>query len=132
VSGSAAQRKRKILLVDDNEVSLHFVANTLREAGYEVNTVTSVEGFEKLVASWAPDAVLTDVKMPEMSGVELCQMLKASYETAHVPVILFSSHEEDELAKMASSCEADGYLSKVNGLDRLTEELDALMQSILW
>ena len=126
------QRKRKILLIDDNEVSLNFVASTLREAGYEIRTVSVVEGFEKLVSSWAPDAVLTDVKMPVMSGVELCRKLKSSYETAHVPVILFSSHQEDELARMARNCEADGYLSKVAGLDRLTEELDALMQSILW
>ncbi len=129
---TAPQRKRKILLIDDNEVSLHFVASTLREAGYDIRTATVVDGFDKLVSSWAPDAVLTDVKMPVMSGVELCQQLKSSYETAHVPVILFSSHEEDELAQMARTCEADGYLSKVNGLDRLTEELDALMQSILW
>lgn len=132
MASPSAQRKRKILLIDDNEVSLHFVANTLRQAGYDIKTATVVDGFERLVATWAPDAVLTDVKMPVMSGVELCQKLKSSYETAHVPVILFSSHEEDELARMAQSCDADGYLSKVNGLDRLTEELDALMRSILW
>ena len=57
--------------------------------------------------------------MPQMSGVELCRLLKSSYETAHVPVVLFSALSSDELEMLARECEADGFLSKANGLDQL-------------
>jgi hypothetical protein len=59
-------------------------------------------------------------------------MLKSSYETAHVPVVLFSAEPNDVLANMARACEADGFLSKINGLVRLSDELDLLFETALF
>jgi len=75
---------------------------------------------------------LTDVSMPGMTGDELCQALKNRYETSAIPVVLFSSLPEDELAELARRCAADGYLTKRDGLDRLPEELRELCDSIAW
>ena len=82
-------------------------------------------------AALYPD-FLTDVTMPQMSGVELCRLLKSSYETAHVPVVLFSAMSNDELELLARECEADGFLSKANGLDQLPAELDRLIGTALF
>jgi DNA-binding response OmpR family regulator len=61
--------------------------------------------------------------------VELCRLLKSSYETAHVPVVLFSALTNEELEVLARECDADGFLSKVNGLERLPDELGLLIHS---
>ena len=81
---TAAQHK--VLLIDDSEISLHFVAGVLLRAGYEVRTADDVDKLEGMLGDWRPDIILTDVNMPGISGLELCRMLKSNYETAHVPV----------------------------------------------
>lgn len=123
---------RKVLLIDDSEISLHFATQVLVRAGYDVKTSTEVVEFQTALGDWRPDLILTDVSMPGMSGVELCRLLKSSYETAHVPVLLFSALSNEELEVLARECEADGFLSKVNGLDRLPQELELLIESTLF
>jgi CheY-like chemotaxis protein len=124
--------QHKVLLIDDSEISLHFVAGVLLRAGYEVRTADDVDKIEGVLGDWRPDIILTDVNMPGISGLELCRMLKSSYETAHVPVVLFSSVPQHELEGMARDCEADGYLSKASGLERLPRELALLIETALF
>jgi CheY-like chemotaxis protein len=124
--------KRKVLLIDDSEISLHFAAAALTRAGYDVRTSTDVHEFGAALGTWRPDVILTDVSMPGITGVELCRRLKSSYETAHVPVVLFSALPNEELETLARECEADGFLSKVNGLDRLADELALLFETALF
>jgi CheY-like chemotaxis protein len=122
----------KVLLIDDSEISLHFVAGVLLRAGYEVRTAADVDKLDHVLGDWRPDIILTDVNMPGVSGLELCRMLKSSYETAHVPVVLFSAVPNHELEGMARDCEADGFLSKSAGLDRLPKELAHMIETALF
>ena len=122
----------KVLLIDDSEISLHFVAGVLQRAGYEVRTANDVEKLETVLGDWRPDIILTDVNMPGVSGLELCRMLKSNYETAHVPVVLYSAAPNHELEGMARDCEADGFLSKSNGLDRLPKELAHMIETAVF
>lgn len=123
---------RKVLLIDDSEVSLHFTSRALGRAGFEVRTTNDVHHLERVLGGWRPDVILTDVDMPGVTGPELCRMLKSNYETAHVPVVLFSVMSTAELEMMARECEADGYLSKANGLDGLPDELKQLIDAALF
>jgi CheY-like chemotaxis protein len=122
----------KVLLIDDSEISLHFVASVLLRAGYDVRTADDVEKLQTVLGDWRPDIILTDVNMPGVSGLELCRMLKSSYETAHVPVVLFSAVPHQQLEGMARECEADGFLSKASGLDRLPRELAHLIETAVF
>ncbi|HEY5924767.1 MAG TPA: response regulator [Kofleriaceae bacterium] len=126
------QPQRKILLIDDSEVSLHFTSNVLGRAGYDVRTTADVQNLQAVLDGWRPDVILTDVDMPGLSGPELCRLLKSNYETAHVPVVLFSAVPAQELESMARECEADGYLSKSNGLDGLPQELQLLIDAAVF
>lgn len=123
---------RKILLIDDSEISLHFASRVLGRAGFDVRTTLDVNDLHSVLGGWRPDVILTDVNMPGLSGPDLCRKLKASYETAHVPVVLFSGVPPHELETMARECEADGFLSKSNGLDQLPQELELLIESALF
>ena len=122
----------KVLLIDDSEISLHFVAGVLQRAGYEVRTANDVDKLDSVLGDWRPDIILTDVNMPGVSGLELCRKLKSNYETAHVPVVLFSAVPNHELESMARDCEADGFLSKASGLERLPNELAHLIETALF
>jgi CheY-like chemotaxis protein len=124
--------QRKILLIDDSESSLHFVSRVLGKAGFEVRTTVDVNDLSSVLGGWHPDVILTDVDMPGITGPELCRMLKSTYETAHVPVVLFSAVPSHQLETMARECEADGFLSKVNGLERLPQELELLIETALF
>ncbi len=124
--------RRKILLIDDSEVSLHFTSRALVKAGFEVRTTLDVHDLHAVLGGWRPDVILTDVDMPGVTGLELCRILKSSYETAHVPVVLFSAAPPHELETMARECEADGFLSKGSGLERLPQEIEQLLETTLF
>jgi adenylate cyclase len=124
--------RHKVLLIDDSEVSLHFTAGVLSRAGFEVRSSTDVYELGSVLGGWRPDVILTDVDMPGVTGVELCRMLKSSYETAHVPVVLFSALPSSELEVLARECEADGFLSKANGLEQVPRELTVLIETALF
>lgn len=121
---------RRVLLIDDSELTLQVIALTLTEAGYDVRTSTTVANLATAFGPWRPEVILTDVNMPDVSGVELCRRLKSSYETAHVPVVLYSSLSDAELEVLARECEADAYLSKQAGPQALPDALVRLLAVI--
>src|SRR5690242_11793388 len=100
--------RRKILLIDDSELALQYTASALDSAGFQVRTTADVSDLHKVLGGWRPDLILTDVDMPGLTGPELCRILKSTYETAHVPVVLFSAMPTQSLETMARECEADG------------------------
>ena len=122
----------KILVIDDSEVALHFVSRVLGRAGFDVRATADVSDLQSVLGGWRPDVILTDVDMPGVTGPELCRMLKATYETAHVPVVLFSAVPTQQLEDLARECEADGFLSKANGLEQLPQELELLINTALF
>jgi DNA-binding response OmpR family regulator len=126
---SAAKR---VLVIDDSPLSLKVVAAVLERAGFEVRATSEISTLRETFGSWHPELILTDVDMPDISGVELCRKLKASYDSAHVPVVLYSSRSDEVLAELARECEADGFLSKTRGVDALPAELAYLIETTLF
>lgn len=124
--------RRKLLLIDDSEIVLAVESELLSEAGFEVRAVSSLRAFINALLDWKPHVIITDLYMPEMSGVELCQWLRQQVTTARIPIVLCSSAPEAELEEVARSVGADAYLSKVGGLDALPQRLNELCDSILW
>src|SRR4051812_1066083 len=124
--------RRKLLLIDDSELSLAVETALLAEAGFEVRAVTSLRAFLNALVDWKPHMIVTDLYMPEMSGAELCTWLRQQLSTSLIPIVLCSSASEAELEEVARAVGADGYLSKAAGLDVLPQRLAALCAEILW
>ena len=102
----------KILLVEDTLSEMELMSHYLRESGYLViNAITAQEGIEKAIEQ-KPDAIVTDVVMPGMSGFELCRSLKKNPNTANVPIVICTSknQEIDRLWGMKQG--ADAYITK--------------------
>ncbi|OLT62098.1 response regulator [Moorena bouillonii] len=86
--------KGNILVVDDIAENLHLLSNTLTEQGYDVRGVINGSMALRVAHSVLPDLILLDIKMPDMNGYEVCQRLKASESTRHIPVIFLSALNE--------------------------------------
>ncbi|MBX7098367.1 MAG: response regulator [Myxococcaceae bacterium] len=123
---------KKILLIDDSEITLQLERAALEARGYEVQAASTLVEFEKLLKVFRPDLILTDLHMPEAKGTDICRTLKNEYDTQDIPIVIFSSLDDEQLGKLAEQVGADGFLSKANGLDALGEKVDELVESILW
>ncbi len=77
----------KVLVVDDLQSELQLISGFLSQGGYQVATaINGSDALDKAKAAM-PDVIVTDLVMPDMSGLELCRKLKKSPETAGIPVI---------------------------------------------
>jgi two-component system response regulator AtoC len=101
---------RRILVVDDEE-NLRVVLRTfLKRSGYEVEVADNGEQALELVESFGPDAILTDVRMPRMGGLDLLTTLKAKGNEA--TVIVMSAYGNLDLALEAMKAGAYDYVQK--------------------
>lgn len=123
---------RRILIIDDSEISLEMEKFVLEARGHEVATALNLIEFDERLKTFQPEMILVDVEMPDIQGHELVKRLKESVETERIPIILFSAKADEELALLAERSGADGHLSKSNGIEKLGEMVDELVQSILW
>ncbi|NJM17528.1 MAG: response regulator [Richelia sp. SL_2_1] len=101
-----------ILVVEDSPSELELISHFLNESGYKVIKATGgKEALEKLELE-KPDAIITDVVMPGMSGFELCRSLKKNPVTQKVPIVICSSKNQEIDRLWAMRQGADAYLTK--------------------
>lgn len=83
--------QRRALVVDDEAHITHVVTLKLRNAGFEVLTAGDGEEAFEIACAHLPDIIVTDLQMPYMSGLELCEKLKLNPATSHIPAILVTA-----------------------------------------
>ena len=103
---------RKILLADDSVTAQNMGRKILADAGYDVVTVNNGSAALKKITELKPDLIVLDVYMPGYSGLEVCQRLKDSGETAHIPVLLTVGKLEPFKADEARRVRADAHIVK--------------------
>ena len=85
----------RLLLVDDDEVSLMLTAIALRERDFDVVEVSSGEAALAALEAMAPDLIVLDALMPDMDGFETCIALRALPAYAHTPVLMLTGLDDD-------------------------------------
>jgi CheY-like chemotaxis protein len=123
----ANQEKSVVLVVDDEAHILHVVSLKLGNAGYEIITAADgEEGLEKALEH-KPDLVITDYQMPFLTGLELCEKLKANPATAELPAIMLTARgfslTEDDLARTNIKAVLSKPFSPREVLKRVQEQL---------
>src|ERR1700682_917234 len=121
----------KILLVDDDSVILKLVGAFLERLGFQVGRAGNGLEALKLVREHLPDLVITDVRMPELNGIELTTRLRGHHRTARVPIIMLSSMAEAKDALVGYSAGADEYLPKPFELTLLDAKIQSLLRRVL-
>ncbi|MBW4460933.1 MAG: response regulator [Nodosilinea sp. WJT8-NPBG4] len=110
-----------ILVVEDTPSEMELMVHYLRDSGCTVIcAVTAQEALEK-AAQHSPDVIVSDVVMPGMSGFELCRSLKKQPATAHVPIVLCTSKNQDIDRLWGMRQGADIYLTKPYTREQLVQ-----------
>ena len=105
-------KKYKIYIIDDDPVSLKLMETFLKQKGYDVITnLSSVEGYNDIIKC-RPDAVIIDIMMPVLDGLEVCKRLRAIEELKDSKIIVVSAKSYDYDIKRAFSLGADSYIVK--------------------
>ncbi|MDO8847484.1 MAG: hybrid sensor histidine kinase/response regulator [Coriobacteriia bacterium] len=121
---------RRILICEDSFTTRELERSIFEAAGYEVETATDgALGLTRLREGLNPDAVVTDVQMPNMTGFDLTRAIKADDELKAIPVIIVTSLERDEEKAEGISAGADAYITKsVFNQDTLLDTVERLIR----
>ncbi len=120
--------KSAILLVEDNEDLLDFVAKDLME-NYLVIKATNAEDALKTIQSETIQLIISDVMMPGMNGFELCVKVKTDVESSHIPIILLTSKSAIEAKIKGLESGADAYVEKPFSIDYLKHQIENLVKN---
>lgn len=100
-----------ILIVEDNPELLQFLSESFSRS-YRVLTATNGVEALKIAGEYPPDIVVSDVMMPEMDGITLCEHLKNNLATSHIPVILLTAKNDAESTMKGFESGAEAYVAK--------------------
>ena len=113
----------KILIAEDERDIRDLIAFTLKFAGYDIVTANNGEEAVQLTKQELPDLVITDVRMPKMTGYEACKQIKADPATHHIPVVFLSAKGQEAEVQTGLDSGADEYLLKPFAPDQLTRKV---------
>lgn len=102
----------KVLVVDDSPTEIFQFKEMLEKLGYEVITAENGRDGVDLARREQPDVVLMDIVMPDMNGFQATRQLTRGKETAHIPVIIVSSKDQETDKVWGERQGAKGYLTK--------------------
>lgn len=122
--------KHKVLVVDDNPTFLQLAEMSLSDT-FEVITACDGEDGMQKAKSVKPSAILMDVMMPNVSGLEMLRMLLSDEDTKNIPVIVFTASYFDPSTEMVFKLESNvkGFLRKPCPIDTLKQQISNAIQS---
>lgn len=115
----------RILVVDDEIQITRVLRASLTAQRYDVRTANDPEEALRLFAEWQPDLVITDLMMPGISGVELCEAIRRKGKT---PIIVLSVRDQERSKVEALDAGADDYVTKPFGIQELLARIRAQLR----
>jgi len=118
-------KKRKILVIDDDNVIRLLVQRILERMGYAVFIAANGNEGLKIANSLSPDLVLLDVNLPDLDGYAVCAIIRSEETTRKIPVILMSASDDPEDRAHGFAKGADDFITKPFGEDELIARIEA-------
>ncbi|MEV0896672.1 response regulator transcription factor [Actinoplanes sp. NPDC049802] len=118
-----------VLIADDEVDHRELLTLALHRLGYEVVTVGDSTAALARLAEGGIDAALIDVRMPGVSGIELCRLIRNAPETESLPIMVVSADVHRHQIMTALHAGADDFLAKPFSRAQLTARLEALMRT---
>ena len=112
--GRATSKKPRILVVDDDEGIKKVLQKSLQQLPMETDVLTASDGEEALrvAEQHLPDLVISDVMMPHMDGITLCQKLREGVQTAFIPIMMLTASADEANRTKAYMVGTDDYVTK--------------------
>lgn len=101
-----------LLIVDDDQQLLDYLATILKPWGFNVVLLDDPQQFWQILEKTKPDLLMLDIFMPEVNGIELCQVVRNDWQWSELPVLMLSAHRDTELVQQVFMAGADDYIQK--------------------
>jgi len=118
----------KILIVEDETDVADLLSHHLKSAGFSVETVYSGRAALQALKNQIPTLVVLDLMLPEISGLDLCRLIKSEPRTSKVPVVMLSARSEEIDRVLGFELGADDYLPKPFEPRELLARLRAILR----
>ena len=117
-----------VLIVEDNADVRLFIKDEIGSEYKIIEAQDGVDGLEKAIET-IPDLIISDVMMPNMDGIQLCEKLKTDERTSHIPIILLTARSSEEHKIGGFETGADDYITKPFSVSVLTARIHNLLES---
>ena len=121
-------KEMKVLIVEDNDDLLKFMKTALSN-DFKVFTAVDGEKAWAFISNQIPDLVVSDIMMPKMDGFELCKIMKSTYETSHIPIVLLTALSENSDQLHGLGLGADDYLTKPFDMNLLIQRIKSIIRN---
>ncbi|MGA7625221.1 MAG: response regulator transcription factor [Candidatus Acidiferrales bacterium] len=115
----------RVLVVDAEPQITQALQESLHARGYDVRPADDGESAMEVFRQWQPALVITDLSMPKMGGIALCQAIRSCSD---VPIIILSVLGQESFKVQALECGADDYITKPFGMDELIARMRAVVR----
>lgn len=112
-----------ILLIEDTPANMKMTTLVLEHADFTVDGATNAHEALSAVADHDYDAIVLDVRLPDMEGLELVRRLRAQPATQHVPIVAVSAWAMPEDSERALAAGCDGYITKPIDVSRFADQV---------
>ena len=119
-----------VLVVEDEPAQREVLAYNIHAEGFEVTTVASGDEALMSVKETAPDVIILDWMLPNVSGIEVCRQLKAAADTANIPIIMLSARSEENDKVRGLEIGADDYVTKPYSIAELLARLRTQLRRV--
>jgi DNA-binding response OmpR family regulator len=119
--------KHIVLIVEDNPDLRDYIAQNLLNDYHILQAENGNEGLQKAIES-IPDLVISDLMMPEMDGIEMCQLLKADHRTNHIPLIMLTAKADRDSKLESLETGADDFIVKPFDAEELAVRVKNLIK----
>jgi len=118
---------RHILVVDDEPQITRVLRTTLSTHGYDLRVANDGDAALDVMKDWSPDLVITDLSMPNMTGIELCRKIRTR---SQIPIIVLSVKGEERTKIEALDSGADDYVTKPFNINELLARVRAQLRRV--
>ncbi|WP_312352666.1 substrate-binding domain-containing protein [Sphingobacterium siyangense] len=123
-----SNKSKSIMIVEDNDEIRDYLRSLL-EQDYNLFLAKDAQQATSMMKTHFPDLVITDIMLPDGSGLDILKDMKAFYQTAHIPVILLSALANEETMLEGSKLMADDYITKPFNAELLRIRISNILQS---
>lgn len=117
----------KVLIVDDDLGMLSLLSTLLTPWGLEIATLSEPQHFWQVLVATSPDLILLDLEMPQVSGLELCRVVRQDAEWGDLPILVVTAHTDAASLQQAFAMGADDFITKpVLGPELVTRVLSRI------
>ena len=102
----------KVIIIDDEPFILMMIEDKLKKANIDVVTLRESKNAVEIIKKEMPDLIILDWMMPELSGIELCRILKKDPDLLNIPIFMLTAKGQDSDEQLGLRCGVVRYITK--------------------